>query len=90
MYNVLISVFVLPGELFTKVRLDREQQILYQVPVVGTDGGGRMGYTTVRVNVADQGDNRPQFKMNQYMANVYGDDVENTFILQVRLIYMCQ
>lgn len=75
--------FVIAGELFTKVELDREKKVVYDVPIVATDGGGRSGYTMVRVNVADQGDNRPLFKMQEYKANIYGSAEINSYVLQV-------
>ena len=71
------------GELFTASRLDRETHTMFNVPVIAVDGGGRTGYTNIRVNVADQGDNMPQFKMNDYKANVYSTVDVGTFVLQV-------
>ena len=73
----------LAGELFTYKQLDREEQALYNVPVTATDGGGRNGYTVVRINVADQGDNVPQFVMEDYKANVYSSAEIGTFVVQV-------
>ena len=71
------------GELFTYKLLDREEQALYNVPVTATDGGGRTGYTVVKVNVADQGDNVPQFMMSDYKANVYSSAEIGTTVVQV-------
>ena len=79
----LVGIHV-PGELFTKAVLDREASAQYVVPVVARDGGGRTGYTQVRVNVADKGDHSPQFQLDQYKANVYADAPLHTSILQVR------
>ena len=69
--------------LYTKIPLDREVAALYQVPVVARDGGGRTGYTIVRVNVADQGDHKPEFIMSEYKANVYAETEVGRSILQV-------
>ena len=80
-----IHVIYLAGELFTYKQLDREEQALYSVPVTATDGGGRTGYTVVRINVADQGDNVPQFVMEDYKANVYSSAEIGTFVVQVIL-----
>ena len=63
--------------------MDREKTVVYDVPIMATDGGGRVGYTVVRVNVADQGDNRPLFKMREYKANIYGASEVGTYVLQV-------
>ena len=79
----VIHVIYLAGELFTYKQLDREEQALYSVPVTATDGGGRTGYTVVRINVADQGDNVPQFVMEDYKANVYSSVEIGTFVVQV-------
>ncbi len=60
---------------------------MFNVPVIAVDGGARTGYTNIRVNVADQGDNMPQFKMNDYKANVYSTVDVGTFVLQVCELY---
>ncbi len=74
------------GELFTYKKLDREEQALYNVPVTATDGGGRSGYCIVRVNVADQGDNMPQFVMQDYKANVYSTAPVGSTVVHVSAI----
>lgn len=59
------------GKIVTKVSLDREKQKLYEIPVMATDGGGRSGFLTVRVKVADQNDNAPVFILKEYKSNIY-------------------
>lgn len=71
--------------MYTKRPLDREVEPLYQVPVVARDGGGRTGYTIVRVNVADQGDHKPEFIMSEYKANVYAATEVGKSILKVNI-----
>ncbi|ELU08218.1 hypothetical protein CAPTEDRAFT_222745 [Capitella teleta] len=71
------------GEIFTLEALDREKHPQHLVPVAATDGGGRMGYVTVIVNVADQGDSEPQFKLQEYKANVFADAEIGSVILKV-------
>ncbi len=80
-------ILFISGELFTAARLDRETHTMFNVPVIAVDGGGRTGYTNIRVNVADQGDNMPQFKMNDYKANAYSTVDVGTFVLQVPVDY---
>ena len=73
--------------MFTYKQLDREDKALFNVPITATDGGGRTGYTLVRVNVADQGDNVPQFVMEDYKANIYSGAEIGTFVVQVNIFY---
>lgn len=71
------------GELATLESLDREEMAVYAVPIVAKDGGGRAGYCVLRVNVADQGDQRPLFKLNDYKANIYVTAELDSTVLQV-------
>ena len=79
-YGVIV---IFTGMLFTERPLDREVSSLYHVPIVARDGGGRVGYTMVRVNVADQGDHKPQFIMSEYKANIYASTEIDASVLQV-------
>ncbi len=69
--------------LSTRRALDRETRALYTIPVLARDGGGRVGYSSVRVNVADQADHKPQFKIGEYKANVYAYADSGTPVLEV-------
>ena len=71
------------GELVTAQRLDREHVSRYLVPIVARDGGGRAGYTSVTVNVADQGDFRPLFLLTNYKTNIYSNTSVDTSIITV-------
>lgn len=71
------------GEIITKIRLDREEQQMYEIPVIGTDGGGRSGFATVRVRVGDQNDNAPQFQLDAYKTSIYGNLSLNATFLNV-------
>lgn len=73
----------LKGEIETKVRLDREERKIYEVPVIATDGGGRSGFTTVRIKVGDINDNSPVFYLNEYKASIYSNLTVNTTFLKV-------
>lgn len=74
------------GDVMSKQPLDRERQSKYLVPVVAKDGGGRAGYTTLKINVADLGDHKPYFHMAQYKANVYETAKPGTIVLQVKIV----
>lgn len=67
----------------TEIPLDREKTSQYLVPISAKDGGGRAGYATVRVNVADQADHRPCFKQAEYKSNVYSSALEHSYVIQV-------
>lgn len=73
------------GEIVTKIRLDREEQKVYEIPVIATDGGGRSGFATVRVRVGDQNDNAPRFHLNDYKTSIYGNLSLNATFLNVIL-----
>lgn len=68
------------GEIITKIRLDREDRKMYEIPIIATDGGGRSGFTTVKLRVGDQNDNIPQFYLREYKTSIYGNlSVNATF-----------
>ena len=71
------------GELKTKRRLDREEKAVHHVSVRVMDGGGQTGFTVIRVMVADQPDNQPQFMQAIYRAAVEVDMPQDTQVLQV-------
>ena len=79
--NYTLSMIV--GELVTAQRLDREHVSRYLVPIVARDGGGRAGYTSVTVNVADQGDFRPLFLLTNYKTNIYSNTSVDASIITV-------
>lgn len=71
------------GEIVTKIRLDREAQRTYELPIIATDGGGRSGFTTVKIKVGDINDNTPEFYLREYKTVIYGNLSLNTTFLQV-------
>lgn len=73
------------GEIVTKIRLDREERKIYDVPIIATDGGGRSGFTTVRIKVGDINDNSPVFHLRDYKASIYSNLTVNTTFLKVML-----
>ncbi|XP_063909336.1 fat-like cadherin-related tumor suppressor homolog isoform X5 [Zophobas morio] len=72
------------GKLSTKVRLDREKQKLYEVPVMATDGGGRAGFLTVRIKVADENDNAPYFLLREYKTSIHFNHSVNVPFMRVK------
>ncbi|XP_059608235.1 fat-like cadherin-related tumor suppressor homolog, partial [Phlebotomus argentipes] len=72
------------GEIVTKVRLDREAREIYEMVVMASDGGGRVGFTTVRVHVADENDNAPLFHFHEYTASIHGNHTIGSPFLRVR------
>ncbi|XP_029031863.2 fat-like cadherin-related tumor suppressor homolog isoform X7 [Osmia bicornis bicornis] len=74
----------LTGEIVTRKKLDREEQKLYEIPVMATDGGGRSGFVMVRVKVGDENDNSPVFLLREYKASIHGNLTVNTPFLKVK------
>lgn len=71
------------GEIITKIRLNREERKIYEIPIIASDMGGRSGFTTVKVQVGDVNDNAPEFLLKEYKASIYGNFTLNTTFLKV-------
>lgn len=71
------------GEIVTKVRLDREERRSYEIPVIATDGGGRSGFTMVKLKVGDLNDNAPVFHLHEYKTAIYANISVNTTFMKV-------
>lgn len=65
-----IFAFFFSGEIFAERLFDREDQSSYSVTIAATDNGGRMGYTTVIINITDVNDNDPEFLHTGYKVSV--------------------
>ncbi|XP_046748553.1 fat-like cadherin-related tumor suppressor homolog isoform X2 [Diprion similis] len=76
----------LTGEIVTKKKLDREQQKLYELPVMATDGGGKSGFIMIRVRVGDENDNSPVFLLKEYKATIHSNLSINTVFLKVKAL----
>lgn len=72
------------GEIITKRCLDREEQKLYEIPVMATDEGGKSGFVNVRVKVIDENDNSPAFLLKEYKASIFGNLSLNSVFLKVK------
>lgn len=68
----LIHPLLSPGEISTRVSLDREQQSSYQLVVVIQDGGSppRSATGTAFITVLDDNDNDPAFIQSQSGKNL--------------------
>lgn len=75
------------GEIVTKVRLDREERKTYEIPIIASDGGGRSGFTTVKVKVGDLNDNAPEFYLREYKVAIHGNLTMNSTFLKVCPIF---
>ncbi|XP_076376857.1 FAT atypical cadherin kugelei isoform X4 [Megalopta genalis] len=84
MMKEIFDINRLTGEIVTRKKLDREQQKLYEIPVMATDGGGRSGFVMVKVKVGDENDNSPVFLLREYKASIHGNLSLNTPFLKVR------
>ncbi|XP_044259257.1 fat-like cadherin-related tumor suppressor homolog isoform X5 [Tribolium madens] len=74
------------GKLTTKVRLDREKQKMYEVLIMATDGGGKSGFITVRIKVADENDNAPYFLLKEYQTSIHYNYSLNVPFLRVKAV----
>lgn len=74
------------GRITTRKRLDREEQKVYELPIMATDGGGKSGFFTVRVRVTDENDNAPKFVLKEYKASIYFNHSLTVPIIRVKAI----
>uniref|UniRef100_A0A182TNV0 Uncharacterized protein n=1 Tax=Anopheles melas TaxID=34690 RepID=A0A182TNV0_9DIPT len=74
------------GEIVTKKKLDREERMHYDIPVMAVDAGGRAGFSTVRLRVGDENDNQPVFQYREYKTLIQGNLTVNTTFYRVRAV----
>ncbi|XP_071074415.1 protocadherin Fat 3 isoform X1 [Dasypus novemcinctus] len=76
------------GQVSTAERLDRENALEGDVRIFlrALDGGGRAAFCTVRVMVADENDNAPQFLALEYRASVRADVGRGHLVTQVQAV----
>ncbi|XP_061184166.1 protocadherin Fat 1-like isoform X2 [Saccostrea echinata] len=58
------------GEIFAERLFDRELQSSYSITIAATDNGGRMGFTTVIIDITDVNDVAPEFLHTGYKVSV--------------------
>ncbi|KAF8791564.1 Fat-like cadherin-related tumor suppressor [Argiope bruennichi] len=85
-YNKIFMIDPETGVLYARISFDREKHRLYEVPIAAFDGGGRPGYSTVRISVTNENDNAPLFAVSEYRAYVYENTTMGTTILQVHAV----
>lgn len=74
------------GDVITKIKLDRETRKSYDILVMATDEGGRSGFTTVRVSVADENEFPPQFINSEYKTVIHANLSRNIVFLRIKAI----
>lgn len=74
------------GEITTKTMLDREARRNFEILLMATDGGGRIGFATIRVAVGDENEFSPQFLNSEYHAVIHGNLTKNIVFLRVKAI----
>lgn len=74
------------GDVITKIKLDREARKSYEILVMASDDGGRVGFTTIRVSVDDENEFPPQFLTTEYKAVVQGNLTKNIVFLRIKAI----
>ncbi|KAG0721076.1 Protocadherin Fat 1 [Chionoecetes opilio] len=71
------------GEVWTSEMFDREAQSEYSFTVMAMDIGGRTGFTTLHVTVADDNDNKPVFVQSVYRVVMEANTTLGTGFLRV-------
>ena len=71
------------GQLLSERVLDREEKDSYEIPITVTDQGGRNGFATIKVSLADENDNSPFFPVSEYKANIQANLTVGSSILRV-------
>lgn len=82
----IFDIDVETGDIITKIKLDRETRKSYDILVMATDEGGRSGFTTVRVAVADENEYPPQFINTEYKAVIHVNLSRNIVFLRIKAI----
>lgn len=72
------------GEVTTKIKLDRESRKSYDILVMAIDDGGRAGFATIRVSVADENEFPPQFVNTEYKTVIHANVSKNVVFLWIK------
>lgn len=72
------------GEITTAMKLDREKQKMYELPIQATDFGGRVGFMTLRVKILDENDSTPQFLLKEYKACIHSNYTLGHIFLKIK------
>ncbi|KAM4544779.1 protocadherin Fat 3 [Odontesthes bonariensis] len=74
------------GVISTVERLDRENPLYKDMvlTVMALDGGGRASFCTVRVVLADENDNAPQFRAVEYRLSIKANVAKGSLVTQIQ------
>ena len=65
-------------------RYDREEQSLYSIGVIASDGGNRQDYCQLIINLIDENDNAPVLTLRSYNTSLSEGALPGTFVVQVQ------
>lgn len=73
------------GQIVTSQPLDRENpsQRVIAIKVMAKDGGGRVGFCTVKIILTDENDNVPQFKASEYDISIKSTVNKGSPLIQI-------
>ncbi|XP_051945095.1 protocadherin Fat 2 [Xyrauchen texanus] len=73
------------GQIMTSQSLDRENpsQRVIAIKVMAKDGGGRVGFCTVKIILTDENDNAPQFKASEYQVSIQSTVNKGSPVIQI-------
>nr|XP_020449665.1 protocadherin Fat 2 [Monopterus albus] len=73
------------GQIVTTQPLDRENpsQRVIAIKVMAKDGGGRVGFCTVKIILTDENDNVPQFKASEYQVSIQSTVNKGSPVIQI-------
>ncbi|KAG1926068.1 protocadherin Fat [Pimephales promelas] len=73
------------GQIVTSQSLDRENpsQRVIAIKVMAKDGGGRVGFCTVKIILTDENDNVPQFKASEYQVSIQSTVNKGSPVIQI-------
>ncbi|XP_067464274.1 protocadherin Fat 3 [Thunnus thynnus] len=74
------------GVISTALKLDRENPLNKDMvlTVMALDGGGRASFCTVRVVLADENDNAPQFRAVEYRMSIKANVAKGSLVTQIQ------
>ncbi|KAK1343482.1 hypothetical protein QTO34_016262 [Cnephaeus nilssonii] len=73
------------GQITTLKKLDRENSTerVIAIKVLAQDGGGKVGFCTVKIILTDENDNAPQFKASEYTVSIQSNVSKDSPVIQV-------
>ncbi|XP_062826337.1 protocadherin Fat 2 isoform X2 [Anolis carolinensis] len=73
------------GRIETLQKLDRENSTerVIAIKIMAKDAGGKVAFCTVKIILADENDNPPQFKASEYVLSVQSNVSEGSPVIQV-------